>query len=62
MNLLHDIQARNPAGNGTDVIAKLISADASASRRTILRSLPVTELGLKPVPLTARRNAPKQSG
>jgi peptidoglycan/xylan/chitin deacetylase (PgdA/CDA1 family) len=43
-----------PAGNGADVIAKLISVDASGSRRMIPGSVPVTEPGLKPVPLTTR--------
>jgi peptidoglycan/xylan/chitin deacetylase (PgdA/CDA1 family) len=42
-----------PAGNGPDVLAKLISVDAGASRR-IPGSVPVTETGLKSVPLTAR--------
>ena len=43
-----------PTGNGTDAIAKLISVDAVASRRMIPGSVPVTEPGLKPVPLTTR--------
>jgi peptidoglycan/xylan/chitin deacetylase (PgdA/CDA1 family) len=43
-----------PAGNGADAITKLISVDAVASRRMIPGSVPVTEPGLTPVPLTAR--------
>jgi peptidoglycan/xylan/chitin deacetylase (PgdA/CDA1 family) len=43
-----------PAGNGPDAIAKPISIDAVAARRMIPGSVPVTEPGLKPVPLTAR--------
>ncbi len=43
-----------PAGNDADAIARLTSIDASASKRMIPGGLPVTEPGLKPVPLTAR--------
>jgi peptidoglycan/xylan/chitin deacetylase (PgdA/CDA1 family) len=43
-----------PAGNDTDAMTKLISIDAGASRRMIPGSMPITEPGLKPVPLTAR--------
>jgi peptidoglycan/xylan/chitin deacetylase (PgdA/CDA1 family) len=43
-----------PAGNGPNTIAKMISIDAGASRRMIPGSVPVTEPGLKPVPLTTR--------
>jgi peptidoglycan/xylan/chitin deacetylase (PgdA/CDA1 family) len=43
-----------PAGNGMDAITKLISIDAGASKRMIPGSMPITEPGLKPVPLTAR--------
>jgi hypothetical protein len=50
----HHAERLAPAGNGTDLIAKLISVDAGASRRMIPGSVPVTEPGLKPVPLTAR--------
>jgi peptidoglycan/xylan/chitin deacetylase (PgdA/CDA1 family) len=50
----HHAERLAPAGNGPDVIAKLISVDAGASRRMIPGSVPVTEPGLKPVPLTAR--------
>jgi hypothetical protein len=45
---------RLAAPGGPDTIAKLISVDAVASRRMIPGSVPVTEPGLKPVPLTAR--------
>ena len=43
-----------PAENDTDAITKLISIDAEASKRMIPGSMPITEPGLKPVPLTAR--------
>jgi hypothetical protein len=43
-----------PAENGAETITKLISVDAVASRRMIPGSVPVTEPGLKPVPLTTR--------
>jgi peptidoglycan/xylan/chitin deacetylase (PgdA/CDA1 family) len=43
-----------PAGSDTNTITKRISIDASASKRMIPGSLPITEPGLKRVPLTAR--------
>jgi peptidoglycan-N-acetylglucosamine deacetylase len=52
--LVHHAERAAPAGNDADTIAKLISVDASASKRMIPGSLPVTEPGLKPVPLTTR--------
>jgi peptidoglycan/xylan/chitin deacetylase (PgdA/CDA1 family) len=45
---------RLAAPGGPDTTAKLISVDAVASRRMIPGSVPVTEPGLKPVPLTTR--------
>jgi hypothetical protein len=50
----HAERTQAPAGNDADAIAKLISVHASASRRMIPGSLPITQPGLKRVPLTAR--------
>jgi peptidoglycan/xylan/chitin deacetylase (PgdA/CDA1 family) len=47
---------RAPADNRpeADGIGRLISVDASAAKRTIPGSMPVTQPGLRPAPLTAR--------
>jgi hypothetical protein len=50
----HAEQLPNPAGEGINSIEKMISLDASAARRPIPGSVPVTETGLKPGPVLAR--------
>jgi peptidoglycan/xylan/chitin deacetylase (PgdA/CDA1 family) len=50
----HTERTPAPAAGDTDGITKLISVDASASRRMIPGSLPIAGPGLKRVPLTAR--------
>jgi peptidoglycan/xylan/chitin deacetylase (PgdA/CDA1 family) len=43
-----------PAGDGVNGVEKMISLDASAAKRPIPGSVPVTETGLRPGPVLAR--------
>jgi peptidoglycan/xylan/chitin deacetylase (PgdA/CDA1 family) len=50
----HHAQQTPARGSDSDSIARLISIDASAAKRTIPGSMPVTQPGLQPGPITAR--------
>jgi hypothetical protein len=50
----HHAQQTPARGSDSDSIARLISIDASAAKRTIPGSMPVTKPGLQPGPIMAR--------
>jgi peptidoglycan/xylan/chitin deacetylase (PgdA/CDA1 family) len=54
VQLPHHAWQQAPARTDSDAIARIISLDASAARRTIPGSLPVTRPGLQPGPLMLR--------
>jgi peptidoglycan-N-acetylglucosamine deacetylase len=53
VQLPHHAQ-QSPRGSASDSIARLISIDASAAKRTIPGSMPVTQPGLQPGPIGVR--------
>jgi hypothetical protein len=53
VQLPHHAQ-QSPRGSASDSIARLISINASAAKRTIPGSMPVTQPGLQPGPIGVR--------